>query len=229
MPPPGDRRWCAAQSHEASVDFRHRRRIDGAREVEESVAGDRPRLFGHGIARLVQRQTRAFQEHMVRPSTMMGGHRKDDGECVGLLQVEVTRDHKCGPASGCSLPRTGSSSAHTTVPRRSSSAILSRRPTATSHSPKLVPVLLVRAAKRAPEGLHAPAPLIAVEQFLDQNRRAVHTPLLRVPVDSIAKLDRHLDRGRSSSTSIRPGIPTGYVRLAKNIKVRTCDLTMMAC
>src|SRR6478735_687761 len=115
-----------------------------------------------------------------------------------------------GRRPACSRPRTGSSSAHTTTPRRRSVAILSVGQRDVPF-PKLVPVLLVGAAERASKGLHAPAPLIAIEQLLDQTGRR-HTPLLRIPVDSVAKLDRHLDRGRhptSIPSGIRAGLRTG--------------------
>src|SRR6478735_4429449 len=123
--------------------------------------------------------------------------------CSRYRSLAIT---SAGRRPACSRPRTASSSAHTTVPRRRSVAILAvgQRDVPL---PKLVSVVLVGAAERAPKCLHAPAPLIAIEQLFDQAGRS-HTSLLRIPVDSVAKLGRHLDRGRHP-TSIPSGIPAG--------------------
>src|SRR6478672_2430469 len=115
-----------------------------------------------------------------------------------------------GRRPACSRPRTGSSSAHTTVPRRRSVAILAVGQRDVPF-PKLVSVLLVGAAEGAPKCLHAPAPLVAIEQLLDQTGSS-HTPLLRIPVDSVAKLDRNLDRG-GQLTSMPNDIPAGGLHI----------------
>ena len=110
-----------------------------------------------------------------------------------------------GRRPDCPRPRTGSSSAQTTMPRRSSGLIgqltyseIPRR--------ELIPILRISTAKSSPKRLHPSASLVSVKQVLDQPCRREPT-LLRAAVDAIPQLGRNLDRRHAHNTSIRLGIP----------------------
>src|SRR6185312_15022687 len=99
----------------------------------------------------------------------------------------------------CSGPRTGSSSAQTTSPRRSSPT----EPAAVERyvpGTELIPVGRICAPERTSECLHALAALMRIEKSFDQACRG-HAVLLCVAVDAIAQLHAHLDR-RAHQASI---------------------------
>lgn len=141
---------------------------------------------------------------MIRPATVAGSAGDNDGESVCLFQEEGARDDSAGRRPDCSRPRTGSSSAQTTMPRRSSGLIgqltyseIPRR--------ELIPILRISTAKSSPKRLHPSASLVSVKQVLNQPCRREPT-LLRAAVDAIPQLGRNLDRRHAHNTSIRLGI-----------------------
>lgn len=120
-----------------------------------------------------------------------------------------------GLRPGCSRPRTGSSSAQTTMPRRSSGLIeqcthveIPRR--------ELIPVLGISAAERSPKRIHAATSLVRIKQALDQpcSRK---TALLRIAVDAIPQLGGNLDRRHA-----RPCPKSYQTVFAQSYLIDTC-------
>src|SRR5690625_5302803 len=109
---------------------------------------------------------------------------------------------RAGRRPDCSRPGAGSSSAQTTMPLPGSVAS-----TTVAHGRvpvvELVPVVASGAAHPLSEGFNPPSQLLLIVQDFDQPRGGLAT-LLRPPVDPVAQLHRHLDRGRHTR-SIRNG------------------------